>query len=426
MCFINNNVPCHIEKKCKLCFDASFASHEKVKFWSNRNIIYPSQIKQQSNKKFWFNCDKSNHVFESSLNNIVHGKWCPYPCCCSGRQGKLCTDDCETCHKASFVSHEKANLWSNKNELNPRQIFKNSSKKYWFRCDKSDHEFETTLNHIISGTWCPYPCCAKPSRILCRDINCKICLEASFASHEKAEYWSDKNELNPREVLKNSHTKYLFKCDKSNHEFDAILSSITKGNWCPYPCCGSKRICFEKCEICYIASFESHDKAQYWSDENKVTPREIYKSSGKKYWFKCENQHEFESMLCNITKGQWCPECYRWKNEKECIDYIEKLTNKLFKKSYPNYLNGLELDGYNEEMMLAIEYNGEQHYEYNDFFHKGNKENLTKQQERDKLKNELCHQNGIFLITIPYNIKDKEDFINKEYTKYLGLNPNHS
>ena len=322
MCFSKNNIPCPENHKCKLCFDASFASYEKAEFWSNRNEIKPTQIKKCSNKKFWFKCNKSGHEFESTLNNVVNGKWCPYPCCCDGRQGKLCSDDCEICFNASFASHEKAKFWSDDNELEPRQVFKNSSKKYQFKCEKSEHEFEITLMHIAEGNWCPYPCCAKPSKILC-DKDCDICFEASFASHEKSEFWSDGNELKPRQILKNSHVKYWFKCNKSEHKFDAVLSSITKvnGNWCPYSCCGSKRLCdVLDCEICYDASFASHEKAKFWSDDNELEPRQVFKNSVKKYWFKCEQGHEFEMALSHVSQDQWCPECSRWKNEKKCIN----------------------------------------------------------------------------------------------------------
>ena len=40
----------------------------------------------------------------------------------------------------------------------------------------------------------------------------EIPFEKSFASHEKSKYWSDKNELKPYQVSKNSHKKYLFNC----------------------------------------------------------------------------------------------------------------------------------------------------------------------------------------------------------------------
>jgi len=45
---------------------------------------------------------------------------------------------------------------------------------------------------------------------LCDKEDCKKCFEKSFASHEKAKYWSNKNELKPRQVFKSSGKKYFF------------------------------------------------------------------------------------------------------------------------------------------------------------------------------------------------------------------------
>jgi hypothetical protein len=37
------------------------------------------------------------------------------------------------------------------------------------------------------------------SKQLCDNLECKICFEKSFASHEKSKYWSDKNDcVKPR------------------------------------------------------------------------------------------------------------------------------------------------------------------------------------------------------------------------------------
>jgi len=60
-----------------------------------------------------------------------------------------------------------------------------------------------------------------------------IPFEKSFASHEKAKYWSDKNELKAREVFLNSNKKYWFNCS-CEHELYSSLSDITNGRWCPH------------------------------------------------------------------------------------------------------------------------------------------------------------------------------------------------
>ena len=51
------------------------------------------------------------------------------------------------------------------------------------------------------------------------------------------------------------------------------------------------------------------------------------------------------------------------------------------------------------------------------YFHRNNEDNFKKQQERDKLKQELCFKHKIDLIIVPYWIIDKEKYIEDEYHK---------
>jgi hypothetical protein len=81
----------------------------------------------------------------------------------------------------------------------------------------------------------------------------------------------------------------------------------------------------------------------------------------------------------------------------------------------------LELDLYNDELKLGIEYSGIQHYKFVPFFHK-NYEQFQTQKYRDEIKRMLCEKNGIKLIEIPYTVKlkDMETFIRIEARK-LGF-----
>lgn len=65
----------------------------------------------------------------------------------------------------------------------------------------------------------------------------------------------------------------------------------------------------------------------------------------------------------------------------------------------------LELDGFNEELMIAFEYQGRQHEEYIPYFHRSI-DIYEAQRYRDHIKAELCAKWNINLVVIPYHSKD--------------------
>jgi len=97
--------------------------------------------------------------------------------------------------------------------------------------------------------------------------------------------------------------------------------------------------------------------------------------------------------------------------EMKCKLYLEKIFDKPFEKIRPDMLKNsvtgknLELDLYNDELKLAIEYNGEQHYKFCPRIHK-NYEHFQTQKYRDEMKKMLCQTNGITLIEVPYTEKN--------------------
>ena len=113
--------------------------------------------------------------------------------------------------------------------------------------------------------------------------------------------------------------------------------------------------------------------------------------------------------------------------ETICREYLERKFGKSFKKARPNFLRNpvtggdfnLELDCYNPELNLALEYNGAQHYKYIPFFHR-NKEAFLNQKYRDEMKRTKCIENGIRLIEVPYTVKphDMEQFVAGELAKF--------
>jgi very-short-patch-repair endonuclease len=216
-------------KKCVFCFEKSFASHHKSKFWNNElnRDITPRQIRKNTQKNYWFNCDGCNHSFEMTPNNVNYGAWCIY---CAHL--KLCdNENCKDCFDKSFASINISS-WSNKNEIIPRNVFKNSTKKCWVDCNKCNHSYLQIISRITRGDGCHYCSCNK----LCDNEKCDFCFNKSFANNPKSEFWH--KELNgdkiPRQYHLNSNKKFWFNCNKCNYEFDSTLLNISTGNnWCP-------------------------------------------------------------------------------------------------------------------------------------------------------------------------------------------------
>jgi len=193
----------------------------------------PHDVFKNSNKKYWFGCDNCPHSFKAALGNINRGKWCPY---CSKPPKKMCDEEgCRFCYEKTFASHPRASCWhpTENGKIKPRDVFKSSRKKYWFKCDNCPHSFEAVLDNINKGKWCPY--CSEPCKKMCDEERCQHCYEKSFASHPRASCWhpTENGKIKPRYVIKGSGEKYWFKCDNCPHSFEAVLDNINKGKWCP-------------------------------------------------------------------------------------------------------------------------------------------------------------------------------------------------
>lgn len=97
------------------------------------------------------------------------------------------------------------------------------------------------------------------------------------------------------------------------------------------------------------------------------------------------------------------------KYEKLCSKVLQEIYGKEFKSYRPAFLrnpetgNNLELDCYNEEIGIAVEYNGIQHYVYPNWAHKSRLD-FHNQVRRDMFKKEMCDYNGVYLISVPYTV----------------------
>jgi uncharacterized protein YqcC (DUF446 family) len=345
--------------ECNSCLEKSFASHEKAQHWSKKNTLKPPQVTLNSNKKFIFDCLECPHDFPASCDSINgKGSWCPY---CANQQ--RCENiACNFCLKNSFASHEKVQYWSKKNTLKPHQVALNSHKKFIFDCSECPHDFPTSCGNINNGKWCPY--CA--NRKLCGNIECNSCLEKSFASHEKAQYWSKKNTLKPHQVALNSNKKFIFDCMECLCEYTARCLSINSGRWCG---------CLKK---------KTETKLKMW----------------------LLNQPCIKNVK-HLWRPKWCS------TEYMCM---KKGQSKIGRHQYEyDFLVTLP-----NKKQFIIELNGRQHYEDVKFF----KSKVLDVQIRDEYKERRARERGIPTICIRQedvwvDKNNWEEHLNKQLVKFI-------
>lgn len=165
--------------------------------------------------------------------------------------------------------------------------------------------------------------------------------------------------------------------------------------------------------------------------KGKIKEGEVYVNCKTKMTFIDEDGFEFITTPNEIIQG-------RWNNGKgiseeicrQCIEFI-------FKKSFPSdwsvvkvnsdNKNNLQLDGYNKELNIAFEYQGEQHYYYKNIIGRNNIEKykaFKKQKERDLFKEQFCKNKGIKLIPIKYfgkDLKEDIDYLNHVIKEILKM-----
>ncbi len=127
------------------------------------------------------------------------------------------------------------------------------------------------------------------------------------------------------------------------------------------------------------------------------------KASDKVLW-QCKFGHEWESTINSvICQKTWCPDCAISRGERTIRVLLEECFKQPFPQAKPDWLykTQMHLDGYNQGLKIAFECQGRQHYEFTKQFHKTD-EDLIHQKERDKRKAELCAQNGVKLLVVPY------------------------
>lgn len=121
---------------------------------------------------------------------------------------------------------------------------------------------------------------------------------------------------------------------------------------------------------------------------------------------------EEEFVDTKVEKCETREACGRFEShgERICRETLENHYGVPFKNVRPSWLKNpetkrnLELDCYNEELGIAVEYNGVQHYEWPNFTRQTREEFLG-QVRRDNFKVMRCNKMGVYLVSVPFHVK---------------------
>lgn len=213
-------------------------------------------------------------------------------------------------------------------------------------------------------------------------------------------------------VYNKTHEKVKVKCHKlfdfgeEHGEFLITPHSLYEGYGCP-KCSETymdKDLFIKKSKYNFNGDFYDYSKVNYINNTSKV---EII----------CPVHGSFFQKPILHLRGQGCPSCNRSHLENE-VDLILKRNLKcLYINQYRNkeLFDRQSLDFYIPSLKIAIECQGEQHFN-NNFFKKFgleySEEKLKYRIELDKNKRNICLNNDIKLIY----------YLNKKFVKYLDNN----
>lgn len=226
------------------------------------------------------------------------------------------------------------------------------------------------------------------------------------------------------------YTKTVYKSNKSNviitcrkhGDFKQIARSHLRGSKCPL--CqnelSSKRLTLT------LEQFIEKSKARHgdtydYSLVNYISCRTPVKII-------CKKHGVFKQVPVDHYKsGAGCPKCARESHgEKRIRKWLESkdivyIAQKKFKGLQD--IKNLSYDFYLPKQRTVIEFNGEQHYKHNNFFHRSGS-SLEKQQYHDFLKSQFAKLHKLKMISIPYTDLDRVESIlksNTDKTNYTRL-----
>ena len=228
------------------------------------------------------------------------------------------------------------------------------------------------------------------------------------------------------ENIKTTSDRVMVHCGNPDHQWhEMIVWLILQGSKCRE--CAGRHVPLEKRCQDWIARSDEKYRGEYDYHEAPAD----YINNDSKVWLThkvCGTRFQVtpDTHLRGVNGG--CPLCnliylesegertVRLWLEDHHIDHRTQEVIPNEDKTLP--LEYLKADFYIDDFQrqpLIIEYNGQQHYEYNKYYHEGRRRNFKVQQHRDRYLRRYCSDHHIRLLEIPYWDFDRIGEILTEY-----------
>lgn len=229
------------------------------------------------------------------------------------------------------------------------------------------------------------------------------------------EYAIERGGICLSDSLENIKSIIQFRCAR-NHEWRATAASVRHfKTWCG------------RCAPNAKATRDDADQiARYFGGRCLGQTRS--KDGGTQWIWECAQKHRWTQRYSVVKRGHWCGDCSAYLGERICRAHMEAIFETQFPRCRPSWLVGdrgvpLELDGFSEDLLVAFEHQGRQHYREVGHFNGV----LADLQRRDRLKAEICKERGVRLALIPEigrmtSLEDLPSLLESEFVR-LGIRP---
>jgi hypothetical protein len=179
--------------------------------------------------------------------------------------------------------------------------------------------------------------------------------------------------------------------------------------------------------ICLKCSVEN-SRSNNFIERSKLIHNNYYDYSATKYITArlkvkiiCPKHGVFEQRAEAHLQGNGCIKCHQSNGEKIISNYLKcQGINFIPQKTFVDCkgdARSLPFDFYLSSYIIAIEYQGIQHYQMIPYWGQKTFDNTKKY---DLIKKEYCKKNNIYLIEIPYYEKDPIGFLEQCITHHLS------